>query len=140
MTSLRERIFADLTVAIRAQDEAARETLRMVKSELVTHPDADALEVVQRGVKTRRESAAQYEAGGREDLAAVERAQIAVLERYLPKQLDEAAAREAVRAVIDELGATSKRDLGRVMKTVLERHKGELDGKLASRLAAELLS
>ena len=58
MTSLRERIFADLTVAIRAQDEAARETLRMVKSELVTHPDADALEVVQRGVKTRRESAA----------------------------------------------------------------------------------
>ena len=63
-----------------------------------------------------------------------------MLERYLPKQLDEAAAREAVRAVIDELGATSKRDLGRVMKTVLERHKGELDGKLASRLAAELLS
>lgn len=146
--SLRERLELDLKQALRDRDETRRDTLRMVLSEVKraeidedrSLADSDVLAVVQRAVKTRRESIEQFERGGREDLARREREQIAVLEGYLPRALGEDEVVAAVEAAIAEVGAQSKRDLGKVMKAVLGRHPGRVDGKLVQRLAAERLA
>lgn len=137
--ALLERIEADLKKAILARDEVARETLRLVKSELMMTDDPDELAILMRAVKSRRDSIASYLEGGRADLATKEEAEIAVIQRYLPTQLDETEAREAIREVVDELGISTKKDLGKLMKEVMARHRGRLDGKLASRIASELL-
>jgi len=146
--SLRAKLEDEVKAAMRAGDATARDTLRMVLSKLKgaeidsgkESTDTDVLAALTYAVKTRRESIEQFDQAGRTDLADVERAQVAVLERYLPKQLTEAEARDAAAGVIAELGATSKQDLGRVMKTLLARHKGALDGKLAGRIVGELLA
>ena len=148
--SLRERIEADMKAAMKAGETLRRDTLRMViagfKNKAVEpgrkSPDLSEDEVqavVAYSVKTRKDSATQYDEAGRPELAEKERAEIAVLEDYLPKQLDEAATRAAVEAVIAETGATGKADMGKVMKGVMAAHKGQVDGKLVSRLAGELL-
>ncbi len=136
---LLERISEDMKQAMRAGDTLARDTLRMLKSEL-TRPDApDAMSVLAKAVKSRAESADEYDRGGRPELAEKERAEIAVIERYLPKKMSDDEALAAVRAVAAEIGATDKKDLGRLMKEVMARHKGVIDGKLASALAAKVL-
>jgi uncharacterized protein YqeY len=145
--SLRERLEADVKAAMRSGDTTARDTLRMVLATLkgaeidsgTESTEAEVQAVLVKAVKTRRESIDQFEQGDREDLAAIERAQVEVLERYLPKQLSEDEARAAVAAAIAELGASSKADLGPVMKALRAKHGSALDGKLASRLAAEQL-
>lgn len=137
--SLREQIDADLKKAMLARDEVTRDTLRMIKSELVTRDEEDALAVLMRAVKSRRDSIQSYLEGGRQDLADNEQAEIDVIQRYLPKPLSEEEAREAVSGIIEEVGATSKKDLGKVMKEVRARFPGQIDGKLASKIAGELL-
>ncbi|MFW5925203.1 MAG: GatB/YqeY domain-containing protein [Myxococcota bacterium] len=147
MTTLNERIMNDLKQAMRGEDTVARDALRMLRSDLGRREgelgreleESEALEVVQKAVKGREESAQQYDEGGRGDLADKERREIEIIRGYLPEPMGEEEAREAVRAVADELGATSKKDMGRVMKTVMERHRGRIDGKLASRLAGTIL-
>jgi uncharacterized protein YqeY len=119
----------------------------MVKSELMNREvelgrdldEGEEIAVLSRAVKTRRDSITEYEAGGRGDAADKERAEIAIIERYLPQPLDEAALREAITALAAEVGATSKRDMGKVMKALGERYKGRYDGKVASRLIGEML-
>lgn len=144
---LSQRIMDDLKAAMRDRDEVARDTLRMLRSELgraeldkgAALDDAEALAVVARAVKTRREAIAQYREGGRDDLADTETREVAVLERYLPRSLDRDETRAAVEAAIAETGAEGKKDLGQVMKAVMAKHRGAVDGKLAKELAAELL-
>lgn len=146
--SVADRLMADLKEAMRAKDETTRDALRMVRSELQSREvelgrpleESEALEVLQKAVKSRQDSATQYAEGGREDLADKERREIAVIRRYLPEPMSDDEAEAAVRAVAEELGATSKKDMGRVMKEVLERHRGRLDGKQASRIAGQILS
>jgi uncharacterized protein YqeY len=136
---LLEQISEDVKQAMRAGDVVTRDTLRMLKAEL-TKPDApDAMAVLTKAVKSRAEAADEYERGGRPELAEKERAEIAIIERYLPKKMGEDEALEAVRAIAAEIGASEKKDLGRLMKEVLARHKGVIDGKLASALAAKIL-
>ena len=145
--TLKKRLQDDLSKAMREKDELRRDTLRMVIADLENKrielgrdlTDEDAIAVLQKGKKSREDSAAQYEAAGRAELAAKERAEIAVIEAYLPQPLGEDEAREAVRAAIEETGASGKQDLGKVMKAVMAKHRGRLDGKTAQRLAAELL-
>ncbi len=137
--SLREQIDADLKKAMLARDEVTRDTLRMIKSELLTLDEPDELAVLSRAVKSRRDSIKSYVEGGRQDLADKELAEIEVIERYLPKQLSEGEAREAIAAIIEELGLSSKKELGTVMKELKARYPGQVDGKLASSLAAQLL-
>jgi uncharacterized protein len=105
-------------------------------------PDDDALviEVLQKMVKQRRESIALYEQGGRAELAAVEAAEVAVIEDFLPAQMDEAATSAAIEAIKAELGATSVKDMGRVMATLKERHASELDMSKASALVKAALA
>lgn len=105
-------------------------------------PDDDALvvEVLQKMVKQRRESITLYEQGGREELAAVERAELSVIETFLPAQMDEAATTAAIEAIKAELGAESLKDMGRVMATLKDRHASELDMSKASALVKAALS
>ena len=136
---LRDQIDTDLKKAMLARDEVTRDTLRMIKSELVTHEDADELTVLTRAVKSRRDSIKSYVDGGRQDLADKEQAEIEVIQRYLPKPLDDDEARSAIASIIEELGLSTKRDLGKAMKEIRARHPGQIDGKLASSIAGELL-
>ena len=137
--ALMEKINADLKKAMLARDEVTRDTLRMIKSELLTLDNPDELAVLSRAVKSRRDSIKSYVEGGRQDLADKEQAEIEVIERYLPKQLSEDEAREAIAAIIEELGLSSKKELGKVMKEIKARYPGQVDGKLASSIAAQLL-
>lgn len=144
---LKERIDRDLRKAILARDEVARDTLRMVKSEFTRReielggelPDDEAVKVLQRAVKSRNESIEQYEQGGRADSADRERREVQIIEQYLPRTLDEGETRAAVSGLVSELGLSGKRDMGRLMKELRARHGVELDMKLASRIAGELL-
>jgi hypothetical protein len=111
----------------------------MIKSELLTLENPDGLAVLSRAVKSRRDSIKSYVEGGRQDLADKEQAEIEVIERYLPKQLGEDETREAIAGIIEELGLSSKKDLGQVMKAVKARYPGQVDGRLASSIAGQLL-
>ena len=144
---IRERIEADLKTAMRARDEIARDTLRMVLSALKQREidgdspttDADSTAVLRNAAKMRQDAASQFESAGREDLARKERAELEVIARYLPKQKSEQEVRAIVEGLVDELAIRSKADLGKLMKAVMSRHKGEVDGKLAQRIAGELV-
>jgi len=137
--SFLEQINADLKKAMLERDAVTRDTLRMVKSELLTLDNPDELAVLSRAVKSRRDSIKSYVEGGRQDLADKEQAEIEVIERYLPKQLSEDEAREAIAGIIEELGLSSKKELGQVMKELKARYPGQVDGRLASSIAAQLL-
>jgi uncharacterized protein YqeY len=104
--------------------------------------DDDALvtEVLQKMIKQRRESADVYRKGGREDRAAAEEGEIAVIERFLPQQMSDEEARAAVQAIIAETGASSIKDMGRVMAEVKARHAGSLEPARASALVKAALS
>ncbi len=138
--ALLEKIEADLKKAMLERDEVTRDTLRMLKSELITLDDPDELAVLSRAVKSRRDSIQSYLDADRQDLADKERAEIEVIERYLPKQLSEEEAQEAIAAIVEELGASSKKDLGNVMKEVKARYPGQIEGKVAASIAGRLLS
>lgn len=107
-----------------------------------TQPDDDLLvtEVLQKMIKQRRESIAMYEQGGRAELAAQEAAEVAVIEEFLPAQMDEAAARAAIAKVVADTGAASLKDMGRVMAEVKSRHGSELDMSKASAWVKEALA
>ncbi|MBW2460777.1 MAG: GatB/YqeY domain-containing protein [Deltaproteobacteria bacterium] len=145
--TLKATILDDLKKAMLARDVLTRETLRMVKAELMNlevakgrdATDEDVLTVLARAVKTRTDSIAQYEEGGRPEAAEAERQEIAVVERYLPKKLDEAELRSAIEGLISELSLSGKKDMGRVMKELKSRHGAAIDGRTASKLAGELL-
>ena len=147
MSETRKRIEADIKTAMLARNEVARDTLRLViadvkKIELDKSRDAteeDVLAALSGGAKRRQESIDQFDRAGRKDLADKERAELAVISAYLPKQMDEALARPLINDLITELKLTSKKDVGALMKAVMARHRGLIDGKLAQRLAMELL-
>jgi uncharacterized protein YqeY len=102
--------------------------------------DAMVTEVLQKMIKQRRESIAMYEQGGRAELAAQEAAEVAVIEEFLPAQMDEAAARAAIARVVADTGAASLKDMGKVMAEVKSRHGSELDMSKASAWVKEALA
>jgi uncharacterized protein YqeY len=142
-----DRIKNDLKDAMRGKDALAVATLRMLIAQLqyarieAGHDlqEPEVLVVLERAVKTRREAIEQFEKGGRADLASKERAEIVIVQRYLPEAMSPEAVAAAVDALIRELGATSKKDLGRVMKEFMARHRGRVDGKSVNALLAARL-
>jgi uncharacterized protein YqeY len=146
--TLMDRLNDDLKTAMRAKDEVARGTLRMIMAELKNRKieaqrdltEDDVIAVLQRGVKTRKDSIEQYQSGGRQDLADKEQAELDLLTGYLPQVKSEDETRAIVAAKIEELGLTSKRDMGQIMKAVLAEHGATVDGKVVSRFAGQLLS
>ena len=146
--SLRERIQSDIAVAMRGGDGLRRDVLRMVTSAAYNvekrqgHPLADDefLGVLSREVKTRRESVEAFRSGGREDLASKEEAEIAILGEYLPQALTEAEIADLVREGIAATGATTARDMGKVMGWLAPRTRGRADGKRVSQLVVQALA
>ena len=148
---IRDTIKAAQVSAMKAGDKPATQTIRMVLSQIKNRDieartgkapdDDDALvtEVLQKMVKQRRESVDMYRKGGREELAAAEEAEIAVIDRFMPAQLDDAAAKAAIGAIIVETGAASMKDMGKVMALVKERHASEIEPARASALVRGLL-
>jgi hypothetical protein len=146
--TLRQRLQDDKTAAVRSGDSLRRDVLRMVqntiynteKAKHVTLTEDEVLGVVTKEVKTRRESVDAFRKGGREDLAAKEEAEIAVLNDYLPQQLADDELRALVDQAVAETGATSARDLGKVMGVLSPRIRGRADGKTASGMVAQALA
>ncbi|MFL5687858.1 MAG: GatB/YqeY domain-containing protein [Chloroflexota bacterium] len=146
--TLREQLQDDTTAAMRSGDALRRDVLRMVqnsiynveKSKRITMSDDDVIGVLTREVKTRRESVDAFRKGGREDLASKEEAEIAILSEYLPQPLGEAELEALVSEAIAATGATTARDLGKVMGWLSPRTRGRADGKVVSGLVAQALA
>ena len=146
--TLRDRLTQDTTAAMRSGDALRRDVLRMVqntaynleKSRKAPLTDDELLAVLTREVKTRRESIDAFRKGGREDLAAKEEAEIAILADYLPQPLTDDELQALVTQGVAETGATSARDLGKVMGWLSPKIRGRADGKVASGLVAQALA
>ena len=149
---IRDDIKAALVTAMKGGDKAATGTIRLIQSAVLNRDieartgkapeDDDQLvtEVLQKMIKQRRESVELYRKGGRQELANAEEAEIAVIERFLPAQMNEDEARAAVQAIIAETGASSMKDMGRVMGLVKERLGTSIEPARASGLVKAALS
>jgi len=146
--TLKDKITDDMKTAMRAKDTARLGTVRLLLSamkqkevdERVELTDADVLSIIEKMLKQRRESIAQYEKAARADLADVEKAEIVVLSAYLPQQMSEAEVAEAVLAAIKESGAAGPKDMGKVMGLLKSRLAGRTDmGKLSGLVKAKLV-
>lgn len=151
MTSLRERFTADLKEAMKAGEKGKVSTIRLITSALKdkdiearglgkpeTTPD-EILALLQKMVKQRQESIAIYDANGRPELAEGERAEVAVIEGYLPRQMDEAQVKAAIEAAIAETGAASVKDMGKVIGALRAAYAGQMDfGKVSPLVKAAL--
>jgi hypothetical protein len=146
--SLTDQLQDDMKSAMRECDALRRDTLRMViaaaqnaaKDKRAPLSEEETVEVVGREVKKRRESIAAYQGAGREDLAAKEQAEIDILVPYLPEQLGEDEIRALAREAVTASGATSPKDMGRVMSQLMPSVKGRADGKLVSAIVTEELA
>ena len=146
--SLQDRIQTDIAVAMRAGDGLRRDVLRMVSSAAYNvekkqgHPlsDDEYLAVLSREVKTRRESVEAFKSGGRDDLVAKEEAEIAIIGEYLPDALTEDQIEALIREGIAATGASSARDMGKVMGWLSPRTRGRADGKHVSELVVQALA
>ena len=149
---IRDDIKAATIAAMKSGDKAGTQTLRMVQSAIKNRDieartgaapaDDDALvtEVLQKMIKQRRESVEMYRKGNREELAAAEEAEIAVIERFLPRQLSDEEAQTAIAVIISQAGASSMKDMGRVMAQVKEKLGTSIEPARASGLVRAALS
>jgi len=145
--TLKERITEDMKAAMRASDKERLATIRMLQAaikqrevdERVTLDDAQVIAVLEKMVKQRRESIAAFEQGGRTDLADKEKSEIALLQEYLPAQLSEAEVEALIREAITATGATTMKDMGKVMGAVKAKAAGRADmGAVSARIKAAL--
>jgi uncharacterized protein YqeY len=148
--SLTQQIAEDLKTAMKAKDAVALNVVRALKSALKYAAieklgaegeleDADAILVIRKEIKKRQDSVTSYESAARQDLAEVEKAEIAVLEKYLPAAMSAEDLVTLVESVLAELGATSKKEMGNVMKVLQERAEGRADNRALSSEVAKRL-
>jgi uncharacterized protein len=146
--SLLSQIDSDFLAAYKAKDSEKVAVLRMLKTaiknrqvELLREPtDDEVLDLVSRGIKQRQESIEQFRRAGREELAAKEEREQAILQGYLPPKLSKDDLVAAIEAAIGDTGAQGVKDMGRVIQTVMSRYKGQVDGKEVSSLVRARLS
>ncbi len=148
--ALEQQIMAEMKDAMKSKNEGLLRSLRAIKAEIIkakTEPgaageidEATEQKFLQKMMKQRRDSLEIFEKQGRADLSAKEKEEMEVIERFLPKQLSEAEIKEAVAAIITQIGATSPADMGKVMGIASKQLAGLADGKAISNLVKELLS
>ena len=147
--SLNQKIVADLTASMKAQDTPRTSTLRMVKAAMMNRQiekgseldDEEMLKLLRSLVKQRRDSVEQYEKAARQDLADKEKAEIAIIEAYLPQSASQEEIERAVTAAIAETGAASMKDMGQVMKATQSRLAGKnADGRMVSEIVKAKLA
>ena len=147
--SIIEEVSAQMKVAMKAREADTLRALRGMRAGFITAMKADGSEtlsdeacvaVLRKLGKQRRDSIESYNSAGRADLAAVEQAELDIIDTFLPSLADEAQTRAWVQEAIAASGASSAREMGRVMGMVMKSHKGEVDGNLTRTIASELLS
>ncbi|MEO1513899.1 MAG: GatB/YqeY domain-containing protein [Bacteroidota bacterium] len=147
--TLEERIAQDLKAAMKAKDQAALRSIRAVKSAILLFKtdgsgkeldEASGIKLLQKLVKQRKDSLDIYEKQGREDLAQKEREEISVIERYLPEQISPEKLEGIIRTIIEQTGANSMKDMGKVMGMASKQLAGKADGKTISGVVKQLLS
>lgn len=148
---LKDRINEDIKKAMRAKDQGRLRALRSIKSAILLVEtsggrddgeltEEEEIKLLTKQAKQRKDSLEQYRANNREDLAVVEEEELTIIEEYLPQQLSESEVEEKVKEIIVKVGASSIKDLGKVMGTATKQLAGQADGKLISKIAKELLN
>ncbi|HRO42578.1 MAG TPA: GatB/YqeY domain-containing protein [Flavipsychrobacter sp.] len=147
--SLEAKVMDEMKTAMRAKDEAALRTLRAIKAAILLEKtsgsgteinEADEIKMLQKMAKQRRDSLDIFSQQNREDLAAKEREELAIIERFLPKQMSTEELQTELKAIIAELGATSAADMGKVMGMASKKLAGKADGKAISETVKQLLA
>ncbi|MEQ9309762.1 MAG: GatB/YqeY domain-containing protein [Balneolaceae bacterium] len=150
--SIKDQIFTDLKVAMKAKDQDRLRVLRSLKAKMMEKEiaerkggeanlsDEQALQVLTKAAKQRKESITQFTDGGREDLVANEEMELKIIEAYLPELMSEEEVRKIVQQKIAALGATGPQDMGKVMGPIMGQLKGKADGSLVSQLVKEELA
>ena len=145
--SLLNRLTEELKEALRAGNHTKLSVIRLLKSSIKNREiekmapltDEEVIDIIMTALKQRRESIEQFQKGGREDLVRKEKSELEVLQTFLPQQLSEEELAEEIQAVIREVGASSPKDMGKVMKIVMVRVKGRAEGARVSSLVKELM-
>ncbi|HSV10170.1 MAG TPA: GatB/YqeY domain-containing protein [Hanamia sp.] len=148
--SLEQKVMADLKTAMLAKDEKSLRSLRAIKSAIILAKTAegaggeikeeDEIKLLQKLVKQRKDSLEIYEKQNREDLAGKEREEISVIEKFLPKQMDKAELRTIIQKIIEETGASSPADMGKVMGLANKQLSGKAEGKTIAAIVKEILN
>jgi uncharacterized protein YqeY len=148
--SLEQKVMADLKTAMLAKDEKSLRSLRAIKSAIILAKtaegaggeikEADEIKLLQKMVKQRKDSLEIYEKQNREDLAEKEREEISVIEKFLPKQMDEAEVRTIIQKIIDQTGASAPADMGKVMGIANKQLAGKAEGKTIAGIVKEILN
>lgn len=145
---IEERINEDFKKAMKEKDNVALSALRMVKAALKNEAiskkkdklsDDETIAVLSKQAKQRKDSIESFRKGGREELAAKEEKELSIINSYLPEKMSEDDLKKLIDEIIKETGANSKKDMGKVMKALMDKAKGRIDGKPASRLVNEAL-
>ena len=146
--SLEQTVAKDLIAAMKAKDQAALRALRAIKSEILLFKtsgqggdlnDDVEIKMLQKMVKQRKDSLGIFEEQGRSDLAEIERAEVEVISRYLPEQMSDSDLNAFVKGLVDELGASSMKDMGRVMGEANKRLAGKAEGKAIASAVKSIL-
>ena len=147
--SLEKKIAEDMKAAMKAKDKDALRGIRAVKAAILLAKtdgsgsemtEDDEIKMLQKLIKQRKDSLDIYTKQGREDLAAIEEAEIAIIERYLPEQIGEEELKEIIKGIIEQTGASSMKDMGKVMGMASKQLAGRADGKTISGVVKQLLS
>ena len=147
--SLEERIEKEFKEALKDRNELKVSTLRMVKAAINNLRldgnkkdlgEQDIMKIIQQQIKQHRDSIEQFKKGNREDLVGKESKELAILQSYMPKQLTEEELKKLISDAVSELGATSKKDMGKVIKAVMEKVKGKAEGKTVSQIVGSILA
>jgi len=146
--ALKDKLEADVKAAMLAKNEVVRDTLRLLLAEFkrldvqegkTITPEIEQ-DVLLKAVKMRQQSIAEFEKAGRAELVTKEKAELAVIQSYLPKALTDDEVKAGVQALMTELKITSKKDMGTLMKAVMAKYKGQVDGKKVQAILAEVLT
>lgn len=147
-----ERLQNDLKEAMRSRDVVRLRTVRSLRAAIMTReidfrsggkgeiPEEDAIAIIQKQAKQRRDSIEQYELAGRDDLKQIEVEELQIIKDYLPEQLSEDDVRNAVVVIVAETAADGMKDMGRVMGAAMQQLRGKADGKLVQQIVREILS
>ncbi|MFP4332494.1 MAG: GatB/YqeY domain-containing protein [Campylobacterales bacterium] len=148
MSELKNRINSEVKEAMKNKDAQKRDALRMLTSaikqvevdERKELKDEDVVKIIQKAIKQREDAATQYREGGREELASKEEAEIEIFKTYLPAQLSDEELEEKLKSIIDSVGATSMKDMGKIMGVATKEIGSSADGKRINMVVKKLLS
>eukprot|EP01156_Anaeramoeba_ignava_P002569 Anaeramoba_ignava/a218759_57.p3 GENE.a218759_57~~a218759_57.p3 ORF type:complete len:148 (-),score=30.96 a218759_57:1909-2352(-) len=145
--NLKEQLKADLKEAMRAKEIEKRDSIRAINTMIkqvevdqrIELDDTEIIKLIQRGIKQREEAIAQYKEAGRDDLSQKEQQQIDIFSLYLPKQLSDEELEAVIKQIIEEVGATSMKDMGKIMNPAKEKIGGSADGKRINETVKKIL-